>query len=67
MGKAEEQWIIEPLDNKLKTDTQIIEGAVADSNILFQSGKSYYFGRRIARAVLMQVKQGGRISGNHSW
>jgi len=34
-GKPEEQWIIETLDNKYKTDQQMIESAVADSNILF--------------------------------
>jgi hypothetical protein len=35
MGKAEEQWEIEPLDNKYKNDQVMIEGAMADSNILF--------------------------------
>jgi hypothetical protein len=34
-GKAEEQWVIEALDNKFKTETNLIESAVADSNILF--------------------------------
>ncbi len=34
-GKPEEQWIIEPLDNKFKSEYQLIESAVADSNILF--------------------------------
>lgn len=34
-GKPEEQWIIEPLDNKYKSEHQLIESAVADSNILF--------------------------------
>ncbi|MDT8392926.1 MAG: hypothetical protein RQ761_03720 [Bacteroidales bacterium] len=34
-GKPEEQWIIEPLDNKFKSEHQLIESAVADSNILF--------------------------------
>ncbi|MEA3378038.1 MAG: hypothetical protein U9Q69_00200 [Nanoarchaeota archaeon] len=34
-GKPEEQWIIEPLDNKYTSDQQMIESAVADSNILF--------------------------------
>jgi hypothetical protein len=37
-GKLEEQWIIEPLDNKYKSDQQMIESAVADSNILFAIG-----------------------------
>jgi hypothetical protein len=37
-GKPEEQWIIEPLDNKYKSDQQMIESAVADSNILFSIG-----------------------------
>lgn len=37
-GKPEEQWIIEPLDNKYKSDQQMIESAVADSNILFAIG-----------------------------
>ena len=35
LGKAEEQWVIEPLDNKFKSEHQLIESAVADSNILF--------------------------------
>ena len=35
MGKAEEQWVIEPLDDKFKSEHQLIESAVADSNILF--------------------------------
>ncbi len=35
MGKAEEMWQIEPLDNKYKSDQQLVESAVADSNILF--------------------------------
>lgn len=34
-GKPEEQWVIEPLDNKYKSEHQLIESAVADSNILF--------------------------------
>jgi hypothetical protein len=34
-GKPEEQWVIEPLDNKYKSEYQLIESAVADSNILF--------------------------------
>ena len=34
-GKPEEQWDIQTLDNKYKTDQQMIESAVADSNILF--------------------------------
>ena len=37
-GKPEEQWIIESLDNKYKSDQQMIESAVADSNILFAIG-----------------------------
>jgi hypothetical protein len=37
-GKPEEQWIIEPLDNKYKSEQQMIESAVADSNILFSIG-----------------------------
>lgn len=37
-GKPEEQWIIEPLDNKYKSEQQVIESAVADSNILFSIG-----------------------------
>jgi len=35
MGKAEEQWEIEALDNHYKSDQQLVESAVADSNILF--------------------------------
>jgi hypothetical protein len=35
LGKAEEQWVIEPLDDKFKSEHQLIESAVADSNILF--------------------------------
>lgn len=34
-GKPEEEWIIKPLDNKYKSDQQMVESAVADSNILF--------------------------------
>lgn len=34
-GNPEEQWVIEPLDNKHKSEYQLIESAVADSNILF--------------------------------
>jgi hypothetical protein len=34
-GKAEEQWIIEPLDNKYKTENNLIDSAVADSYALF--------------------------------
>jgi hypothetical protein len=34
-GKPEEQWEIVALDNKYKSDSQVIESAVADSNILF--------------------------------
>ncbi len=34
-GKAEEQWVIEPLDNKNKADGQLITSAVANSEILF--------------------------------
>ena len=34
-GKAEEQWVIEPLQNKFTSEQQLIESAVADSNILF--------------------------------
>jgi hypothetical protein len=37
-GKPEEQWVIEALDNKYKSDQQMIESAVADSNILFSIG-----------------------------
>ena len=37
-GKPEEQWVIESLDNKYKSDQQMIESAVADSNILFSIG-----------------------------
>ena len=35
MGKAEEKWEIDALDNKYKSDQQLVESAVADSNILF--------------------------------
>lgn len=34
-GKAEEQWIIEPLSNKLNSDQNLITSAAANSEILF--------------------------------
>jgi hypothetical protein len=34
-GKAEEQWIIEPLDNKYKEGDKLITSAAANSEILF--------------------------------
>jgi hypothetical protein len=34
-GKAEEQWIIEPLDNKYKDGDKLITSAAANSEILF--------------------------------
>ncbi len=34
-GKAEEQWIIEPLQNKLNNDQNLITSAAANSEILF--------------------------------
>lgn len=34
-GKAEEQWIIEPLSNKLNNDQNLITSAAANSEILF--------------------------------
>lgn len=34
-GKAEEQWLIEALDNKYKGDDQLITSAAANSEILF--------------------------------
>ena len=34
-GKAEEQWIIEPLDNKYKENDKLITSAAANSEILF--------------------------------
>lgn len=34
-GKAEEQWIIEPIQNKLQNDQNLITSAAANSEILF--------------------------------
>lgn len=34
-GKAEEQWIITPLDNKLSSEKQLITSAAANSEIMF--------------------------------
>lgn len=34
-GKPEEQWIIEPLDNKYKADDKLLTSAAANSEILF--------------------------------
>lgn len=34
-GKAEEQWIIEPLNNKFTSENNLIDSAVADSYALF--------------------------------
>jgi len=34
-GRPEEQWIIEPLDNKYKADDKLVTSAAANSEILF--------------------------------
>jgi hypothetical protein len=34
-GKAEEQWIIKPLENKLSSEQDLISSAAANSEILF--------------------------------
>jgi hypothetical protein len=55
-GKAEEQWIIEPLDNKYKADDKLITSAAANSEILFSL--------MVNPTVLGAGMPGGSYSGN---
>ncbi|MCD4681122.1 MAG: hypothetical protein K8S00_12125 [Bacteroidales bacterium] len=55
-GKAEEQWVIEPLDNKYKADDKLITSAAANSEILFSL--------MVNPSVLGAGMPGGPYSGN---
>ena len=55
-GKAEEQWIIEPLKNKIETDDKLTLSAAANSEILFSL--------MVNPSVLGAGMPGGPYSGN---